>query len=105
MNNYERAVKIQLIKRALAEAKAGVEIDMLLAKNAIIPNDDFDEVKILFSLIEYIIKMDLKGSDLVSAVASKRLVAKISKDNKIVDISFTNETMPDYGNNISLLFE
>lgn len=101
------------VEQVLAEAKVGVELDMSLEELqtthstggiVTIRDDEYDEVEVLFSLIEYIIKMNLKGSDLLSAAISKRIVAKVSKDNSIVDIDFNNETIPDCGNNISLIF-
>jgi hypothetical protein len=111
MNDNEKIIKIQLIEQVLAEAKKGVAIDMLLKKWALnikgivpIQDDDSDEVRILFSLIEYIVEMDLKESNLLSAADSKRLVVNVSKDNRIVDVSFENESLPNSGYDISFVY-
>ncbi len=84
---------------------------MLLKKSAhdtdsiaSIQNDEYDEIEVMFSLIEYIVKTDLKGTDLLSSVTSKRLVAEVSKDNIIVDVSFSNETMPNNSYDISFVY-
>ena len=113
MNNYEKAIKIRLIERVLAEARANMELDMSLKElqtahntGSIAANGDdgYDAVEVLFSFIQYIIQKDLSNEELLSISPSTSLHAKVSPANKVIEVTFINASIKNDAPKITLEF-
>ncbi len=113
MNNYEKSVKLSLIEKVLSEARANMEMDMLLqelhtedsAENPTTFDDESNEVEIMFSLIEFIIHLDLNTEELLYALSSKGLSVKVSADKRIQDVNFITGNTIDSAYQVKLIFE
>ena len=114
MNSFEKSVKISLLEKVLAEARASLELDTSIsnlkkannpAVNGAICDVEYDEVAILFSLLEFIIHLDIGTDSLVSASSSTGLYARVSPANEILDIEFVSDKNNDTCYQVKLVFE
>ena len=115
MTIYESIVKIHLIERIISEAKSNMKIDFLLRELAetdeqIKPNREINienncDRNILFSLIEYVIRMNMSTMDLLYASSSTGLIVKVTIDNCIIGVSYIFEKTVDSKYQIKLVFE
>lgn len=112
MNNYEKSVKLSLIEKVLSEARANMEMDMLLqelhtedsAENPTTFDDESNEAEIMFSLIEYIIHLDLSNEELLTISPSTSLCAKVSPAYKVIEVTFINDSINNDAPAITLEF-
>ena len=95
VRELEKMAKLGLIEKILFEIKETIAFDAVLTHNlknekkARKNHDDYDEVAILFSLINYVIDKEFIESELLDAMSSTSIKAQVSAtNNQILGISF-----------------
>lgn len=97
MKNNEKYIKAYLIEKIMYDIRTNVKLDNLLllhnmsschSLTDIELNDEYDETEVLFSLIDYIIHMDMNDNELYAAIISNGMRVKVSKGKTINDLTF-----------------
>lgn len=117
MSIYQKAAKIRLIEKIILEIKEGMMFDILLEHNNSKKNDKqtsrclprydlqgYDEIQIMFSLIEFIMAQEFDLEQKSAALNSTGLVAKVSSGNEVIDVAFKREENINNGFDIELEF-